>query len=360
MHNKQTHIFAVDVIRDIAIVGVVIIHTVNAVYTRADFFGGYTWWVSIILDSISRISIPLFIMLSGYLLLRKDETLEQSLKRIRSRILIPFLFWVPFYFWYGGGLPSITFIKIGILQNIFASNVFHLYFLVILIGLYFVAPMIRAYLRSVSFVSQDYFMKVLLIGGVIQVALEFIFQSCASENFFTRWIPYTGFFVAGYVLGNKTNMLKRHWLFGIIFLAFGITLILNYLHYFFARYKYDFLDASGCLSYYSDHYMSLNVVVMSLSIFVFLFHSSYEWIKRSSVATTVIVTIARASFGIYLVHPFINRFLEMQFRLAVDISPLPIAVIITLKFFLVFVLSYLLTLFCSQIPMVRRIFGVSN
>lgn len=360
MDKKPTYIFAVDVIRVIAIIGVVIIHTVNAVYTRADFFGGITWWVSIILDSISRISIPLFIMLSGYLLLRKDETLEQSLKRIWSRILIPFFFWVPFYFWYGGGLPSITFIKIGILQNIFASNVFHLYFLVILIGLYFVAPMIRAYLRSVAVSSHDYLMKVLVIGGVIQIALEFIFQSCAAENFFTRWIPYTGFFVAGYVLGNKTNTFKKYWLFVIFSVGFAITLGLNYLHYFFVRQKYNFLDAPGCLSYYSDHYVSLNVVVMSLCVFTLLFHASYEWMQNNKIVTKIVVSIARASFGIYLVHPFINRFLEMQFRFAVDISPLPIAVIITLKLFLVFIFSYLLTVFCSQIPMVRRIFGVSK
>ncbi|QQG40924.1 MAG: acyltransferase family protein [Candidatus Levyibacteriota bacterium] len=355
--DKKTYIFAADVTRDIAIIGVVIIHTINAVYTRPDFFGGITWWITTFLDSASRISIPLFIMLSGYLLLKKDETMEQSLKRIASRIIVPFIFWVLFYFWYGGGLPSFNFIRVSILKNVFQSNVFHLYYLVILMGLYVIAPLIRAYLRSVSFASQEFLMKIFLVGGVLQVGLEFIFQTCAAENFFTRWMPYTGFFIAGYVLGTKQHLLKTSKLFIWYAAAFTTTVGLNYLHYFLVKYKYNFLDAPGCLSYYSDHYLSINVVIMSLCAFIFLLHASYGFLQNNRIAAKIIASLARTSFGIYLAHPFINRFLEMQFHLAVDISKLPIFIIITLKFFLVFVLSYFLTFFCLKIPIVQLVFG---
>jgi len=96
MNKKPSYVIQADVIRVIAIVAVVIIHTANAVYTRLDFFGGFTWWIAIILDSLSRISIPLFIMLSGYLMLGKNETLEKTFKRINLKILIPLIFWILF------------------------------------------------------------------------------------------------------------------------------------------------------------------------------------------------------------------------------------------------------------------------
>src|SRR5690242_18537661 len=104
--NNKSYIFSLDVIRVLAIIGVVVIHITNAVYTRPDFFGGTMWWITIILDSLTRISIPLFLLISGYLILRKDESFQENLKRIFFRIGIPFILWLLFYLWYGGGFPN--------------------------------------------------------------------------------------------------------------------------------------------------------------------------------------------------------------------------------------------------------------
>ena len=93
MKTIKSYNFALDAIRTAGIVGVVLIHTVNSVSERPDFFGGVSWWFAIILNSASRICIPLFIMLSGYLLLSKDEDYKTTLKRIVNRLLIPLVFW---------------------------------------------------------------------------------------------------------------------------------------------------------------------------------------------------------------------------------------------------------------------------
>lgn len=357
MNNKPGYVFSADVIRCVAIFGVIAIHTANAVYTRLDFFGGATWWFAIMLDSFSRISIPLFIMLSGYLILRKDESFKQSLKRIFFRIVIPFIFWVPFYFWLGTGIPSLSRINLSIIPKIFYSNVYHLYFLIIILGLYFVAPKIRFYLHNISSASQYFFMKFLLILGVTLVALQFTFNACASENFFTRWIPYTGFFVAGFVLGNNTKRVNNYKLPVIYSLGLVATLGFNYLHYYLLVHNYSFLNPAGCLSHYSDHYLSVNVVIMSLCAFLLLLNHGYENIKKSIFASRLIHSVAKASFGIYLIQPAVARFLEIQFHLAVDFNSFPIFVIIVSKLFLVFAISYVVTVILSRIPLVKLVFG---
>jgi len=337
MDNKFSYSFSADVVRVVAILGVVIIHVTNAVYTRSDFFGGATWWLSITLDSFSRISIPLFILLSGYLLLAKDESVEKSIKRILTRIAIPFIFWLLFYLWYGGGIPYLGRINLSIFEKIFRVDVYHLYFLVIIMGIYFVAPMIRSYLRSASSVSQDYFMKALLVIGMGEVLFQFLFHSC-SENFFIKWVPYVGLFVAGYLLTRNLDKFKTNKLVLGYSVWFVATLIFNYLFYYFLQNNFSFLSPKGCLSHYTDYYLSINVVVMSVFAFLLLMKFQYEKLKSISIFSNLIKSIAKASFGIYLIHPFIARFLEMQFQLAVDFSALPILAIISLRLVLVFVI----------------------
>jgi len=357
MNKKPSYIFSADIIRDIAIFGVVSIHIANAVYTRADFFGGMTWWATIVIDSLSRISIPLFIMLSGYLMLGKDESFEQSLKRIFHRIAIPLAFWFTFYIWYGGGLPSLRHFNSHVLPNAFLGNMYHLYFLVIIIGLYFMAPLIRSFLRTHKASSNEFATKTFLILGVVLVAFQFVFQACGYENFFTKWIPYTGLFIAGFILGNKSDSFGRNKLLALYLLGFTVTLVGNYFQYSLAGANYSFLSSRGCLSHYTDHYLSVNVVIMSISAFLLLLNLRYTWLKNSILSSSLVHSIARASFGIYIIHPFVARFLEMQFHLAVDFSPLPLPVIIFSRLILVLFISYLITILLLRTPIVKLVFG---
>lgn len=296
-------------------------------------------------------------MLSGYLMLGKDESFVNSLKRILYRVAIPLLFWFIFYTWYGGGLPSFKHFHTDTLSKMFYGNMYHLYFLVIIIGLYFVAPVMRSFLRSITPASGKFFMNTLLLAGITMVALQFIFQACGSENFFTKWMPYTGFFVAGFILGNKADTFKRNKLLLVYGLAFAATLGGNYFQYLLTTHNFNLFASKGCISHYTDHYLSVNVVLMSLSAFLLLLKPKYENLKKNILANNLVQSVARASFGIYIIHAFVARFLEMQFHLAIDFSPLPIPVIIISRLILVLSISYLITILFLKIPVLKLLFG---
>jgi len=355
LENKLSYNFSADFIRVIAIFGVVTIHIADAIYPRLDFFGGKIWWISIILDSLCRVSIPLFIMLSGYFILNKNESLQKSLKRAFWRIFIPFIAAVIFYSWWRYGKPSIGEINFSILSKIFFVNVYDFYFLVILLWLYAIAPFIRAYLQKSSPKDQSFLMKALLILGCTQVLFQYLLGSCTS-NFFTQWIPYTGLFIAGYILGNKNkfNIIK---LSAAYLFSFGVTLGFNYLYYYLAVHHFNFMSPRGCLSQYFDNYLSVNVVIMSISAFLLLLHAKFDKLKNNVIVSKVVYSIARAVFGIYIVHLAVARFLEMQFHLAIDFTSLPILLFLPVRLFSVFILSYLLVLILSKIPLVRQIVG---
>lgn len=356
--TRVNYVFSLDIIRVLAIFGVVSIHIVNAVYTRPDFFGGTTWWITIIIDSISRVSIPLFIMISGYLILSKNERFTASLNRMFTRILVPLIFWTGFFIWYGGGFPSFAHFHADWIEKIFAGNLYHLYFLVIIVGLYFMAPLLRAFLYSVDRATQKHFMQILILLSIVLVAGQYLLNACGTENFFTRWIPYAGLFVGGYFLGTNNEKFNKKVIFGFLFAGILLTLSGNYFQYYNFSNGVDILGSVGCLSHYTDHYISGNVILMSICAFILLFNMKYENLTKNKYITSAVKSIAAASFGIYIIHPFVARFLEVHFQLAVDFSTLPMPLIITLRLILVFLISYLIAFLIIKTPIIKALLGV--
>src|SRR3546814_2240779 len=84
---------AMDTARVGACFMVVILHV------AATRFGTFDdqWWASNFYDSLARSCVPLFLMITGVLLLGKQESLPAFLSKRFARILPPLLFWSLFY-----------------------------------------------------------------------------------------------------------------------------------------------------------------------------------------------------------------------------------------------------------------------
>jgi surface polysaccharide O-acyltransferase-like enzyme len=89
----------VDLIRTVAIVLVILLHAAIEPVQLADEMtpeGVSLWWTVNIYCSLARPAVPLFVMLSGFLLLQPSkvtEPLKIFLKKRMKRIALPFLFW---------------------------------------------------------------------------------------------------------------------------------------------------------------------------------------------------------------------------------------------------------------------------
>lgn len=96
----RQRIISVDFIRIIAAIEVVAIHVTDVLIAYKNYFGGLSWWYATFINGLSRMSVPLFIIVSGYLLL--DEYHKESdrtfLKKRLRRVGIPLLIWSVFYF----------------------------------------------------------------------------------------------------------------------------------------------------------------------------------------------------------------------------------------------------------------------
>jgi surface polysaccharide O-acyltransferase-like enzyme len=349
------YVFALDVIRALAISGVVAIHVAYAVGGRPDFFGGISWYFAIILNSISRSAIPLFIMISGYLILSKNESFNKTIQRILTRIVVPLLFWTFIYaLWSYSDTLSISSILYSLPLQIFNVNVFHFYYLIITIGLYVFSPLIRNYLNGKNAKKQIIFTGLLLFLTMSIVLLQYIFQLCNVNNMAIMWIPYVGLFVAGYTLGHNKISVRPYILYSLFLLSLGITIALNY-YYYFELFKYNttILNSDGCISHYTDYYLSINVVLMAIPLFLILLNKKYTSIQKSFLGP-VIKSIAKMSFGIFLTHLLILQALD---KLHIFDSLHPMWLFIIIRWIVVFVLSYLLTALLIKIPLIKKTLG---
>ena len=132
---------AMDTARVAACFMVVMLHT------AATRFGSFDeqWWASNFYDSLVRSCVPLFLMITGVLLLGKRESLPAFLSKRFARVLPPLVFWSLFYMawntwrgehygpWYGW-LEAI----------VHGPVVFHLWYLYAIVGIYLFVPFLRS------------------------------------------------------------------------------------------------------------------------------------------------------------------------------------------------------------------------
>jgi len=85
----------VDWLKTIAILAVLLLHC-SSKYLMPDFVFQPNWYCGVFFESLSRFGVPLFIMVSGFLILRKDQPISSVPRRIK-RVLIPFIFWLVVY-----------------------------------------------------------------------------------------------------------------------------------------------------------------------------------------------------------------------------------------------------------------------
>ena len=130
-----------DVVRVVACFMVIFLHV--AAIGFHDFIPG--WWASNVYDSLLRSCVPLFLMITGALLLRKEERLGAFFSRRFSRILPPFVFWSLFYLaWHHGQADQPPYAwyqwPLRILEG---PTEHHLWYLYALVGIYAAIPFLR-------------------------------------------------------------------------------------------------------------------------------------------------------------------------------------------------------------------------
>ena len=191
-----------DAARWLAAVAVVLLHSAALIVSEPAAYGHGAWLAANLYDSAARWCVPVFVMVSGALLLDPDK--PQDARRFYSkrvaRICAPLLFWTLFYLawrtgldWWDDGHVDFSFWPRKVAQG---EPYYHLWYLYMIVGLYLFAPLVRLlYVRSTPR------SRSLWVVGILGLAiLDALYRRAlgAQPGFFLTWfLPYISYFLAG-------------------------------------------------------------------------------------------------------------------------------------------------------------------
>ncbi len=309
-----------------------------------------TFLAGVFSGSLTRSSVPLFVMMTGVLLLPTTRTMSQFYRRRIGRILPPLIFWsaaLPlFYYLYINRIPLSTNPAINpadytLFETLRRAVTFifnfnytttPLWYLYMLIGLYLIIPLLNAWLVQATRKELRLFLSVWFITLFIPYIKMFapvlgyagnygnmgIFGICDWNEYGTFYYisGFIGYLVLAYYLVTyplKISLAKT--------LLYGIPLFLIG----YAITSFGFIEVQR---YYPGNYAYLeiiwfftgiNVFMMTLPIFVIIqklpVHPN-KWLTRA----------ASLTFGIYLCHFF---FVQVGYDMLTPLTlPVPVKIIL--------------------------------
>lgn len=139
----------IDYLRVISAIAVIIIH-VTAGFLYESNYAFISWWIGLFAAGTMRFCVPIFVMVSGALLLSKRYSLKDHLKKRIQKVLSPFIFWSIIYILIDLILPVLKGEPISLMSSLkyFISGLFfgvrgHLWYIYMILGLYLLIPYLQ-------------------------------------------------------------------------------------------------------------------------------------------------------------------------------------------------------------------------
>lgn len=304
-----------------------------------------------LLNSLCRIAVPLFVMLSGYFLLPVQGSTRQFFSRRFTRVVVPFVIWCALYAVYRwlrgqterGLLGDLAHIPIN-----FGVEVGHLWYVYMLLGLYLFAPVISPWLQTASRRAVECFLGVWGVTLCLPY-LHLIFPEMWGECFWNQtpmlyyFSGFMGYMVLAFYLRRYVAQYRPwHAWAGIAMILAG-----------YAATVWGFGERLATSEYIWElelpwGFETINIALMSLGIFLLL-----RGLKSLGRAAGLVTDISKLSYGIYLVHMMVlNFFFDLM-------NPVigSVAVKIPLMAVCAFVVSYGVIKLLSLLPKSKYLVG---
>lgn len=285
-----------DLLKVLASFAVVLIHVCAASFSCYELGDG-GWQVANALDSLSRWCVPVFLMVTGALLLEPKKDVSQSelfRRRIPSLVLLYFL-WSFVYALrsvvVGGWAGALAFVS-----SVVAGE-YHLWYLPMLLGVYLLVPVLRALAannRLLAYSCGLFCLAIVLnLCGIVAFGRGFRLTELITDLNFSP--VYAGYSLLGCCLyrmtGERAEKIYR-------FCCWLLPLCLV----FTVGGTYALSIRAGADDYSLYGYLLPNTLVPAVWVFLAARLRLQGW---SSSAAHTLQVVASCSLGIYLIHPLL-------------------------------------------------------
>ncbi|SHE86512.1 acyltransferase [Dysgonomonas macrotermitis] len=353
--STNNRIFSLDLLRVIACYLVIQVHAGEFYYINADGtipMGDNPYWVNLF-NSIGRAAVPLFVMITGFFVLPVKDNMADFFKKRFTRVVIPFVIWCVLYAFYklimGDADVQATLVNILKIPVNFGTEVGHLWYVYMLIGLYLFFPIISPWIKSASQKALLFYLVIwvfTLFLPYIHLVFPEILGECYWNNtpmlyYFSGLLGFAvlGAYLKKYHMENK----KSDMLLGslLLIVGFAVTVLV-----FRQRLSTETIVADVELSW---GYGTVNVAMMALGIF-FIFKNLT---CKECVLSRTVTDISNMSYGMYLAHIMLLNFFYSVFDGMTDnvCIKLPVISVCT------FITTYILIKILSYLPKSKYLIG---
>ncbi len=327
----------------IALLAVIVLHTASPLLMDYKKASPGDWLIADFYNALVRFAVPVFVMITGALLLHREYELTDFLKKRFTRILWPFLFWSLVYIGYSWYNEEITFtndvwanIRL-ILHQLKYGAFYHLWYVYMLLGLYLFIPIISKFVRNAAEKEVMYFLLVWFVVMLFSQPYLSRFQPQIDVRYFSGYI---GYLVLGHYLAYR-ELPQKNLKTGLIVFFFlclaGIT-------------------AGTYLLTVKTNNLS-TIMYEPLGPFIVLFSSGIFLLARVTIfrlpksLVKVRDLLGGFSLGIYLCHALFLTLMDdwgISYKLCNPIFSIPITALTC------FLLSFLLIFVINKIPFLGK------
>ena len=284
MSNQRD--YSLDVIRILACLMVIAMH---APIPNENAIGIF----NVALSYYTAPCIGLFFMVSGALLLPIKGSGIEFLKKRFAKIAGPTIFWSLFYiackYFFDGTSEGIAKSILSIPFSPQGHGV--MWFMYTLAGLYLIAPIISAWLERTSKKEIELYLLIWLLTTCYPLLKLILTTQTGETSILYYFSGFVGYFLLGYYLRKYPKAIPNKILIPSLIIAVCAPIICKIFHYDVNFYEMFW-------------YLSIFVVVMSIGWFILICKSIGSYRGRQ-----YIPLISNLSFGIYLLHIFVMRYI---------------------------------------------------
>lgn len=293
-------VFWADDLRAFATIAVILLHVSAPVVSRYGVVSNRDWWLANVIDSSARFCVPVFLMLTGALILPRTYEIADFLKKRFSRIVLPFVFWSFVYILYnlstkrlGASLDAVGLSKYILIQLKNGAS-YHLWYIYMICGIYLFIPIVSKWIVNSTKNEISYYIVIWFIAILINLPFLIGIKPKLDLSYFSGFLGYP---ILGYLLTIRFTDKRVKFVFLLLFLAGILVTVLG--TYLVTKHNGRF-DGG----FYS--FLSPNVIITSIGLFLFLKHSDF----KNGWFTNVRRFISKYSYGIYLSHVFVITLLS--------------------------------------------------
>lgn len=328
-----------DVIRVCACLAVVLLHLAATAVMQPDQLGTAGWHLANLLDSATRWCVPVFVMLSGALLLdaQKHSSPREFWARRMNRLLPALLFWSALYLAWRALFWNHPLTLSRIAQDLIAGRPYiHLYFLFLIAGLYLVTPFLAAAAQNLT--SHHLGQAILVMAAL---ALGANLADFLATSAFTLFVPYIAYYFAGlYCVRVLTNSPGPYGL--LLVCSILMTTLLTAL-----SVSANGLDDRWSFYFYED--FSPTIMVMAITLFMVLLRTSF-----SPAIQSVAQRLAPWTLGVYVAHPIVVELLRNLYHTTMPTMFRPLYYI-PITFVATIAITFTAVALMQQVPFLRRV-----